>query len=534
MSEPAPYLSAVVTSRNDDHGGNLLSRMQVFTSGFIEQCKRHGLAAELIVVEWNPPPDRPSLADALRWPRDFGPCRVRLIRVAPEIHQRLRHAEALPLFQMIAKNAGIRRARGRFVLATNIDILFSDELMRFLGSGALDPRRMYRIDRHDVMPDVPVDASVEEQLAYCGRHLLRVNTLEGTFRLEPEGLWQVYPQDIAEKDSGIRLGRCWYPPYVDIGNPRRSRSSSYADLGITYRWANREAEIIVLPDGSASSGLVVDFEPGPRLPLPPFRLEVLDDAGDVVADATLDRRELLHIDLPLHAGERRRFRLRGHSEDPHYAGNPQHLTFRAFACRRARGDEERQAVPQPGLRGMRALPRKPARAGERAVDTHSKPVADLVPVQLHTNGCGDFTLLSRDKWFDLRGYPEFQWFSFHLDSVFCYAAHHGGATETVLPEPMRIYHIEHAPGSGWTPEGQSKLFERLSDKNVPALDEDTVLSWALHMRRLDSPMTFNLDAWGLAGDQLPELELSGPAEPGDPPNGTRPAVRRRAGSPSAR
>ena len=91
MSEQTPYLSAVVTSRNDDHGGNLLPRMQVFTSAFIEQCKRHGLAAELIVVEWNPPPKRPSLADALRWPQDPGPCRVRLIRVPPEIHRRLRH-----------------------------------------------------------------------------------------------------------------------------------------------------------------------------------------------------------------------------------------------------------------------------------------------------------------------------------------------------------------------------------------------------------------------------------------------------------
>jgi hypothetical protein len=492
MRERAPYLSAVVTSRNDDHGGNLLSRMQVFAGAFIEQCRRHDLAAELIVVEWNPPPDRPSLADALRWPQDFGPCRVRLIRVAPEIHGRLHHAEALPLFQMIAKNAGIRRARGRFVLATNIDILFSDELMRFLGSGALDPGRMYRIDRHDVMPDVPVDAMVEEQLAYCERHLLRVNTLEGTFPLEPDGLWQVDPEDIAEKGSGIRFGRSWYPPYADIGIP--------------YRWVNREGEIIVLPDGSPSSGLVVDFEPGPRLPLPPFRLEVLDDSGNVVADARLDRREFLHIDLPLQAGERRRFRLRGHSEDPHYPTNPQHLTFRAFACRRAREDEDRRALPRPGLRGMRVLPRKRVPGGKHAVGTHSNLVADL-PFQLHTNGCGDFTLLSREKWSDLRGYPEFQWFSFHLDSVFCYAAHHGGATETVLREPMRIYHIEHAPGSGWTPEGQSKLFERLSEKKLPALDEDTVLAWAVQMRQLDSPMIFNLEGWGLAAEELPEVEL---------------------------
>jgi hypothetical protein len=33
---------------------------------------------------------------------------------------------------MIAKNVGIRRARGRFVLATNVDILLDDALVRFL------------------------------------------------------------------------------------------------------------------------------------------------------------------------------------------------------------------------------------------------------------------------------------------------------------------------------------------------------------------------------------------------------------------
>ena len=45
-----------------------------------------------------------------------------------ELHARYPHGDALPLYQMIAKNVGIRRARGQFVLATNIDILFSNEL----------------------------------------------------------------------------------------------------------------------------------------------------------------------------------------------------------------------------------------------------------------------------------------------------------------------------------------------------------------------------------------------------------------------
>jgi len=76
-------------------------------------------------------------------------------------------------------------------------------------------------------------------------------------------------------------------------------------------------------------------------------------------------------------------------------------------------------------------------------------------IHLHTNGCGDFTLMAREHWFDLRGYPEFDLFSMNLDSVLCYAAHHAGFFEYCLEDPMRIYHIEHQTGSGWTPEGQA-------------------------------------------------------------------------------
>ncbi|PYQ06863.1 MAG: hypothetical protein DMF82_05190 [Acidobacteria bacterium] len=112
MTQSRPYLSLVATSRNDDHGGRLLERMQVFVNGFIEQCKRHRLDAELILVEWNPPPERPRLSAALRWPSEPGPCRIRIIEVPPEVHERLQFSDCLPLFQMIAKNVGIRRARG--------------------------------------------------------------------------------------------------------------------------------------------------------------------------------------------------------------------------------------------------------------------------------------------------------------------------------------------------------------------------------------------------------------------------------------
>jgi hypothetical protein len=131
------------------------------------------------------------------------------------------------------------------------------------------------------------------------------------------------------------------------------------------------------------------------------------------------------------------------------------------------------------------------------------------PAFLHTNGCGDFTLLSRERWFDLRAYPEIDVFSMNLDSMFCFAAHYGGAREMVLADPMRIYHIEHGTGSGWTPEGQVKLFERIAAKGIPCVENDEVLAWAKQMRRLKSPLVFNHDNWGMADLELKELVLRG-------------------------
>ena len=207
----APYLSVVVTARNDDHGGNLLGRMQIFVTAWINQAQRHHLDSELIIVEWNPPADRERLANALRWPADTSPCHVRIIEVPPAMHARYQHAAALPLYQMMAKNVGIRRARGEFILATNIDILFSDELMQFLSARRLEKGRMYRIDRHDVMSDVPIDAALDGQLTYSRSHLIRLCSREGTFALNTDGTRRPTQNDIASVHSGLSFARGWYP-----------------------------------------------------------------------------------------------------------------------------------------------------------------------------------------------------------------------------------------------------------------------------------------------------------------------------------
>ena len=147
-----PQLSVVATSRNDQHGGHLLERMQLFVQGLAEQSERFAFPVELILVEWNPPADRPPLVEALRWGTTdyFQP---RVITVPNEIHRTYPHHDGLPLFQMIGKNVGIRRSSAPYVLATNIDILFSDELFAFFGTG-LKPNAMYRVDRHDVQAEL--------------------------------------------------------------------------------------------------------------------------------------------------------------------------------------------------------------------------------------------------------------------------------------------------------------------------------------------------------------------------------------------
>jgi len=315
----------VAAARNDDHGGDLLGRMQLFVRGLDALCERHALDAELVLVEWNAPVDRPRLAQALAWPDSPRACGVRIITVPPDVHGRFKHSEALPLFQMIAKNAGIRRARGHFVLATNVDLLFSNELVRFLASTRLQSGRLYRVERYDVPGRVPEELSLDELLNWCAGNVIRIS------------------------------GR----------------------------------------------------------------------------DATVNMRT-------------------GH----------------------------RHVIYSPGRTTGRA--------------------------RLHTNACGDFQLMAARHWWELRGYPEFETYSMHLDSVLSFMAHFGGAREEVLADPMRIYHFEHT--GGWTPgEKRSKVLDtRLDSAGVPQLPHATFDAWAREMTRSERAIIFNDDNWGLANDQLDE------------------------------
>lgn len=503
-----PYISVVATARNDDHGGNLLDRMHAFVNGWIGQSKRHGLSSELIIVDWNAPEDRPTLRNALRLVEDTGPCTVRFIEVPREVHARYRYAEALPLYQMIGKNVGIRRSRGRFVLATNVDILFSDELMSYMARGRLENGRMYRLDRYDVMSGVPIDGATAEQLEYCRGHLIRVSTREGTFDLAPDGTRHLSAKDIAEKGSGIRLGSGWYAAEYDGDR--------------VYRWVTNDAEITVdLPHGSATP-LMLDVAPGPGVRYQAFILQIVDSGGAVLGQTRVSGRSVVSLHFPS-SGERTpsfRFHVVGGGERSGL--DPRILNFQVYRCawadphvssESASADDQRNeyilhSVPQPtdladAIKGHAAVRRLHTWITGVGARKSGAP-----PVYLHINGCGDFTLMAREHWFDLRGYPEFDTFSFNLDALLCYMAHHARVREEILADPMRIYHIEHGLGSGWTPEGQAKLFERLRANGIPWITYEDILCWNAEMHKLGAPLQFNPENWGLADLDLREESRS--------------------------
>ena len=92
----------------------------------------------------------------------------------------------------------------------------------------------------------------------------------------------------------------------------------------------------------------------------------------------------------------------------------------------------------------------------------------------------------------------------NIDSVLCWAAHYAGYQEEMLNEPMRIYHMEHGAGSGWTPEGAQLLYERIKKAGLPWLEHAEVMSWVECMHAWQRPILFNGSGWGLAAEQLRE------------------------------
>ena len=150
-----------------------MTRMRLFVRGLLHQAKKHKVECELIMVEWNPPADTLPLKDVLPGSEGNEYLDIRYIVVPHELHSRYKVGERMPLFQMIGKNVGIRRAKGQFVLCTNVDLLFSDGLFSILADGGLNKEAYYRANRCDIPAKVEEDWPMEKVFQYAEANIIR-------------------------------------------------------------------------------------------------------------------------------------------------------------------------------------------------------------------------------------------------------------------------------------------------------------------------------------------------------------------------
>lgn len=215
-----PYLSVVMASRNDNHGENLLKRMQASIDCILFQLEKYKLESELVIVDWNPPADKLRLKDALKWPDKLNYCSVKIIEVNPSIHNKYPYSDRVPMNVSVATNCGFRRARGKFILGVCADLLYSNELAAFIASRKLKDDERYRIDRCDVDRNLlNYNYNLGEQLDYCQKNIIKI------YAFKPEGR-KDFPElhTFAAGDFQLMAKKFWH----------LLRGHREADFGLSY------------------------------------------------------------------------------------------------------------------------------------------------------------------------------------------------------------------------------------------------------------------------------------------------------------
>ena len=146
-----PSITIVVTARYDNYGGDVSERILKPLAFNAARLADRGIAYEVVLVEWDPIPERPLLSDVLatRLP-DLTERTIRRVVVAPEYQRALTQNPRAGYMEYLAKNVGIRRAAAPFVLVSNIDILLGRTVVDTLATEQLATGTIYRSPRYDI------------------------------------------------------------------------------------------------------------------------------------------------------------------------------------------------------------------------------------------------------------------------------------------------------------------------------------------------------------------------------------------------
>ena len=218
-------MPVVMCGRHDDERGDFSGRLQNSIDVLLYQARQFGVRMEVIVVEQNPFPGAPNLVSLLRVPLGaYDDLAVRVIRVKPEFHARVEGQTGQSFFEYCAQNVGARRARGKFVLSSNPDVLFSDALAEMLSKEAELPRTL------DPLAPLDMRSAALEELVHV---LWEENTCERGWIDCPgennRGVCESGEQGSAASDGGLPTGCI----HVAFGRASRVQGQRHGAAAVT-------------------------------------------------------------------------------------------------------------------------------------------------------------------------------------------------------------------------------------------------------------------------------------------------------------
>jgi hypothetical protein len=181
-----PFLTIVLTGRNDNFGGDFNTRLFRAMRYNHDRLVDAGVSHEFLFVEWRPLSDRPLLADLLR--AEFPELLTRLTTVVVDAryHAAFSQNPKVQFHEFIAKNVGIRRARGRFVLTTNTDIYLGRGVVQRLARRDLIERVLYRALRIDLKSGADT-SHIDWNVLEDSRNYVAVNSMQPPFFTNASG-----------------------------------------------------------------------------------------------------------------------------------------------------------------------------------------------------------------------------------------------------------------------------------------------------------------------------------------------------------
>jgi hypothetical protein len=194
MRPDAPYISMVITGRHDNFGGDFNERLFAAVAYNHRLLAGYGVSYELVFVEWRPVRGRTLLANLLRQHVPEIASRLSVYEVDERYHDAFSQNPRLQFHEFIAKNVGIRRAAGRYVLATNTDIYLGREVANLLAGQTLRPMVLYRATRVDLKSGLDT-TNLDENVLSDWRNHAMINPIRPPFFTNASGDFLLLDRD---------------------------------------------------------------------------------------------------------------------------------------------------------------------------------------------------------------------------------------------------------------------------------------------------------------------------------------------------